>query len=245
VGPNFVNGALSPASNTGTSISGLIINNQTPQFQGKTNPGALVTLFVQGLKSFTTPTPVGTTVADSNGNWSITSFSVPADSYLFTVQSVDPSNSMATAALTTVAKPLVIDLTGPVINSATLNAKAKQILIVFQDSAGLNIQTVANPSAYGIAGKGVGRITTLNVSGSGTLVSVAISFSTRKGFAKKATFLVRSSVVTDNAGNHLNGTFLNHFPTGNGGSGGNFLVNLPVKIKPVKKPGGVTVIVNA
>jgi hypothetical protein len=197
------------------------------------------------LQSFTIPTPVGSAVADTSGNWSITSFALPADSYQFTVQSVDAKGSMASGALTTAAKPLIIDLAGPVINSATFNAKVKQVLVVFQDSAGLNIASLANPAAYAISGKGVGSITTLNVSGSGTVVSAAITFSTRKGFAKKATFLVRSSIVTDVAGNHLNGTFLNHFPTGNGGSGGNFLVTLPEKIKPAKKPGGgVTVIVH-
>jgi len=244
-GPNFVTGALNPASETGTSSTSLITNDTTPQFMGTSHPGATVTLFVQGLKSFTTPTPVGTAVADASGNWSITSFALPADSYQFSIQSVDPSGSTATAALTTTAKPLVIDLTGPVIESATLNAKAKQILVVFQDSAGLNVTSLANPAAYAISGKGVGSITTLNVSGSGTVVSAAITFSTRRGFAKKLTFLVRSAIVTDVAGNHLNGTFLNHFPTGNGNPGGNFLVTLPVKIKPVKKSGGgVVVIVN-
>src|SRR5262249_54266176 len=139
------------------------------------------------------------------------------------------------------------DLTGPVIASATLSAKAKQILVVFQDTMGLSVTSLANPAAYGIAGKGVGRITTLNVSGSGPVVSVALTFSTGKGFAKKLTFLVRAGMVTNTAGNPLDGEFLNRFPTGNGNPGGNFLVTLPVKIKPVKKPGrggGVVVIVH-
>jgi len=245
LGPNFVQGALNPASDTGASNSDFITNSQTAQFQGKTNPGAAVTLFAQGVKSFTPRTPVGTAVADSSGNWSITSFALPADSYQFTVQSVDSSGSMAMATLTTAAKPLVIELTGPVIDSATLNAKAQQILVVFQDAQGMSIPSLANPAAYAISGKGVGRITTVNVSGSGPMVSVAITFSTRKGSPKKATFLVRSNVVTDVAGNPLDGEFLNRFPTGNGTPGGNFLVNLPVKIKPVKKSGGgVTVIVH-
>src|SRR5262249_30345341 len=152
---------------------------------------------------------------DTSGNWSITGVALPADSYQFTVQSVDASGSMASAALTTAAQPLVIDLTGPVIASATLNARAKQVLVVFQDSASVNVTSLANPAAYAVSGKGVGPITTLNVSGSGTMVSAAITFSTRKGFVKKLIFLVRSASVTDVAGNRLNGTFLNHFPTGN------------------------------
>jgi hypothetical protein len=133
-----VSGALNPASDTGISNTDFITNDNTPTFEGKTKGGALVIIVAQGLTHPASPIAFG--FANPDGSWSLTSRTLPDDSYQISVQSVDGGGGATPqVALTTTAKPLVISTTGPVITDVVYNAHARQITINFQDAVRLNL----------------------------------------------------------------------------------------------------------
>ncbi len=245
--PNTLTVALAPASDLGASSTDLITGGTTPTFTGTTRPGSVVTVTAQGENFLKTPQAIATATAGADGTWTATAnLPLGDDRYQITVRSVAPDGQVATASLTTGAAPLVIATTGPVITNATLNTRTRTIVITFMSPAGLNLATLANPAAYGVAGKGVRKITGVTVAGSGTTVTVTLAFSAARNFSKKVTLLVRARLINDLAGNVLDGEFQNSLPSGDGVPGGFFLVTLPLKVKKGRffNGGPIKIIIN-
>jgi streptogramin lyase len=221
---NFVSGAL--------FNNNFITNDNTPTFKGKTKGGALVIIVAQGLTHPASPIAFG--FANPDGSWSLTSRTLPDDSYQISAQSVDGGGGGATplVALTTTAKPLVISTTGPVITAVVYNARARQITINFQDAVGLSPTTLMNMAFYSVTGKGV-SIASIAATLSGTNATVVLTLNGGKKPPKNVRLTVISGGIVDLAGNALDGVFLGTFPTSST-QPGNFSAVLPIKFKKPK-----------
>jgi hypothetical protein len=130
------------STDTGASNTDGITSNNRPHFFGTVEPNSEVRLIVTPLGgggSFV----AGQIVSDALGNWSIVSTPLADGRYAVVAQMVDPSNGavvqnvplMATAT----RPPLVIDTTGPVVQSVSFNPAAHQLHITLFDAlSGLN-----------------------------------------------------------------------------------------------------------
>ena len=105
--------AISP--DNGFSATDEITNVQNPTFSGTAEPGSTVTLINAGNNGSgrSSGTPVGTTIADGQGNWSYT---VPGGglsrgTYLYTATATDVAGNVSTQSSTFT---VVIDRTAPV-----------------------------------------------------------------------------------------------------------------------------------
>ncbi len=82
---------LAAASDSGVSNADGITNDNTPTFTGTGERGSTVTLYMGG-------TPMGTTTADSSGNWSFTSLSLSDGTYVVTATATDTAGNVSSAS---------------------------------------------------------------------------------------------------------------------------------------------------
>lgn len=94
---------LVAASDTGASNSDNITADNTPTLVGFGNPGDTIKIYVDGVLA-------GSTIVDSNGNWSITTNSIADGVHQVTSQAIDPAGN---ASAQSVPLVLTIDTTAP------------------------------------------------------------------------------------------------------------------------------------
>jgi hypothetical protein len=102
---------LSAGSDTGASSTDRITSRTTPNFTGSTEANVAVKLF-DGT------TQVATTTADGSGNWSIATDALSEGPHTITAQATDTAGNTSVASTAIV---LNVDLTAPVLASATVN----------------------------------------------------------------------------------------------------------------------------
>ncbi len=96
---------MNAASDSGTSNTDDLTNDNTPQFDGTAEPGALVQIYVDTILQPDTDT------ADGGGNWSITLTGALADGgHNITVRQTDVAGNVGPQSA---ALPIVIDTTAP------------------------------------------------------------------------------------------------------------------------------------
>ncbi|MBY0239695.1 MAG: DUF4214 domain-containing protein, partial [Burkholderiaceae bacterium] len=101
---------LATASDTGVSSSDGITTVNTLDFSGTTDALAIVNLFDTGGKII-----IGTTTADSNGKWSVTTSSLTAALHNITVKTTDVAGNVSAAST---AAAVTIDNTAPALSTA-------------------------------------------------------------------------------------------------------------------------------
>ena len=137
---------LEPSSDTGVSQTARVTRDTTPVFFGTTLPGLQVVLYAQMAGSAAPPTPVGQTMADANGNYTVTSSPISEGLYAFSVTAFRPNGqSVGTVA----AGVLQFDTVAPVITNVVMTPKTGQIYVTFQDDpSGMNLASLMNRANY-------------------------------------------------------------------------------------------------
>lgn len=233
-----LSGVLTPDSITGPDKSLNITKVNRPTLAGKAEPYAIVQLFVQRLDGDPTiTTSIGQTIADANGNWTLTSTVLADGTYTISgSQMTQGGFPTAQTPLATLNNPLVIDTMGPRVAGLSFNAQTGIITVTIQDSgSGVYANSLSNASNYSIVRRrGLKGYTPLfqalspAISGLYSKAqSPVLQFSAPISNGQYL-FQVESGGVIDRAGNTLDGEFASRLPSGDGRPGGNFIASIHV-----------------
>ena len=247
-----LSGRLSPQSDTGVSQNVGITNQATPTFTGNTSPGATVEVFATPAVAGLQPgSLIATGTANASGTWSATASSHPLAEgrYIISAEVVNSKGSvLATASLGTV----IVNTTGPVVQSVSFDRTTATATITFRDDlSGLDVPNMSSPAIYKLAA----RPSTKLAAASGPLLAtkitvtpgapatstevVTVAFRDKGAVAQGAYLLTIKSGhsgngIQDVAGNALDGHFSGMFPSGDGGSGGDFVALIPASHNKVQ-----------
>ena len=137
---------LDAASDTGVSNADRITRDNTPTFQGNTRAGLEVRLFERPAGSLATPVLVGSTTADSLGNWQITTNPLP-DGFLEVSVAALRGDGLSTGTVS--AGILAVDTLAPVIRTAVLRPGRAQLHVTLQDAgAGIDLATMTRSQLW-------------------------------------------------------------------------------------------------
>jgi hypothetical protein len=238
-------GQLNPSSDSGLSNGVTNVTNvKQPDFFGTSEAYSHVRLFATSTVAGSTPVPIGTVQAGSDGLWNISSTVALADgTYNITATATDQFGVTMTPTPVTITSNLLIDTTGPTIDSVFFNRLNGEVDYVIQDpspASGVNINSLLDSSNYeftkvhankAFPGKYIVTNITVTPGSSPNSEDVAVVFNNGAvipgGFYL---FTIRSSqsnptlFVEDQAENALNGEFFGTFPSGVSGFHGNDFV---------------------
>lgn len=215
---------LNPASDSGISNSDGITNVKRPVFDGVAAPGSAVRVLAQRADSTGAPIVLGQAVADSTGNWSLTSTALPDGNYNITAE----AGNGASAAL---PQTLVIDTIGPVVAGMEFDALQGTWRPQFRDErSGIAQSTLVTGNFSAVAMHAPLRDSTLTIAGVQTsppsdptaTQTVTIPFTAPSPIRGAYGLRIKSGGITDVAGNALDGEYRGRFPSGNGQPGGDF-----------------------
>ncbi len=160
--PLTLTGQLNANSDSGLSNQDGVTNVTQPNFNGTSEPGAVVTLVAQPLgggSSF----PIAQTTTNSSGFWNINSSNLSNGSYAITAVASDSFGQTTNTAIEPASHPLKIDTTAPQIGPIVFNRATGQINILLQDSlSGLNLGSVTG-SGYSFTNAAVKHAANLAV----------------------------------------------------------------------------------
>jgi hypothetical protein len=235
--PTITSGRLSPQSDSGVSDSDGITNVTTPTFVGNSTAGAVIQVLETPTGSSASPVMIATGVANNAGNWSATVVNTPmADgSYQITAVATSSGGS-TTASLGTI----VIDTVAPVITNIVFSRLGGEMEVFYQDNlSGVNLTDLANGANYQLSAKPLNN--SIPVKKVIIPTSISVNPATSANGIDEATILfnhgkplrgghytiqILAAGITDIAGNSLDGRFYGSFPSGNGGSGNNFVAQI-------------------
>ncbi len=223
-------GNLDASSDSGVSQSDKITNIVQPVFSGTSEPGTIIKLYA--AKDGANNTLVGTGVAGADGAWSIRSSPLVDGAYLVTATATDPDAPTEVTGPVVLlggvdpSRPaLVIDTVGPVITEVIFRRALGKIIIAFQDFGGgittANINDGINYSftQYAKASFPPNLVTSFSVLQNTTTHNpIEMDLFINHGHPLRSgryILNVKSSGITDIAGNHLDGAFYGYLPTGN------------------------------
>jgi hypothetical protein len=231
-----VTGGLSPSSITGLVGRSSATNVTTPTVTGTAPAGSTVQVFA--ALGTGTPVLIGQTAVGANGQWSVTSGKLANGTYTFSMNVVAADGSVLPSTLGTV----VIDTTAPDVTAVSYTAKTGQVAITFQDTGGggfdpSSLMNLANYAAR--AGKSAKskayQIGALSVAagapGTETVTFNLLTSKKVKHLPRSFYLVIHSGGVRSAAGTPLAGVFKGTLPSGTGQPGGDFLAQVPIKIK--------------
>jgi Bacterial Ig-like domain/Leishmanolysin len=128
---------LLTASDTGTSQSDGITNDETLTFEGTVEPAATVTLFAGA-------TAVGSTTADALGDWEITTSALGEGSFSFTVTAANIGGTSQPS----VAKLVTVDLSAPTTTTPTYDRLVTQDILLSFSEPVFSAATLAGASLF-------------------------------------------------------------------------------------------------
>ena len=262
--PISISGQLNPFSDSGVSNTDGITDINTPNFFGKTQPGATVVLSASSSSNLgTTPIPLGTTVADVSGNWSITAAPLFDGNYFVSATATGQFGASATAGVgpATPFGELVIDTIGPKIAGfQMISPNLGSFKVGFTDPYGLLIAPLIDLNNYSTnrpsptPRKGqkfpVGGLIYSTVPFGPTAMTTSIypvlvtgDISGRQPLIPHNgtyTFTIRSAGITSVSGAPLDGEYTGKFLTGDGHPGGDFQVKINVRNGKASGPIAIT-----
>ena len=148
-------------------------NDATPTFAGTAPAGTTVQLFAQSQVD-STPVLIGSGVTDAAGNWQITANHLADGTYAISARF---SGGASGFGQVTPLTQIVIETVAPRITAASYNHKTGQVTIIFNDPAGIDPASLANP-AFFVARTGKGaKSPALKISGfqsAGTQVTFTV-----------------------------------------------------------------------
>ncbi len=182
---------LAAASDTGISNSDGITKDTTPTFTGTGEAGSMILLYATG-------SPIGSTSADYDGNWSITASALSQGTHLITAVATDAAGNVSTVSM---ACSVTIDTSGPTISisgpSPTLTASGPVTYTVTYSEA--DITLVSENITLHTIGTANGTIDSITgVTGSGTTRTVTVSGITGDGTIR---INIAAGTCVDLAGN--------------------------------------------
>jgi uncharacterized repeat protein (TIGR01451 family) len=147
--PLTLTGQLNPASDSGTSNQDHITNITEPNFNGTSEPGAVVTVYAQPTGGGAA-VQIAQTATNSSGFWNVNANQpISNGSYAITAIASDSFGQSLTQTIVPASQPLVIDTTGPKVGTIVYNRAAGQLVITVQSSpAGLNLASLLNAAEY-------------------------------------------------------------------------------------------------
>ena len=146
--PLTLTGQLNSASDSGASSHDGITNVATPNFNGTSEPGAVVTLVAQPL-SGGSAFQIAQTTTNSSGFWNVNASHISDGSYAITAVASDSFGQTKSTTIMPASQPLVIDTTAPQIGTVVYNKAAGQITVVLQDSpAGFNLGSLVSGFSF-------------------------------------------------------------------------------------------------
>ena len=231
-----VSGHLDPASDTGASKTDLITADTTPTFDGRSVPGARITLLAHRV-GIPGSVAVATTTAGADGTWRATTSALHSGAYLITAQAA-AGGQVVTSAIIQQPLPLQVLTAPPEVTAAVLDPLKGRLTITFQSTGpgGLDLAPLTASGAIALS-PGLGRnpalaITALDLSapvGSDGPQTLVVTLAGGRPLPTNSyTLLIRSLDVRDVAGQTLDGEYLGKFPTGNGRVGGDFAARFAV-----------------
>ncbi|MBB6523477.1 Ig-like domain-containing protein [Pseudoteredinibacter isoporae] len=132
---------LIASSDSGKFDNDNITNDTTPTFTGTASAGSTVVLFGDGIK-------VGETVADSNGQWTITSSQLTDDAYSFHVESSDGNVSRSSPSLS-VYVDTVVDASVDLATNRFNNLSDLRFDITTNEQIDYTIEQTNTPWSFG------------------------------------------------------------------------------------------------
>jgi VCBS repeat-containing protein len=219
--------AMDPATDTGESNIDRITKDNSPGFLGTTIPGIRVNLFAR-LANTQTILTVGTTFADTNGNYIVESSPLPDGTYQFLVQG-QRANGVQTALVD--GGVVTIDTVAPRVLNALLNPKTGQVYVTYlDDRSGMSFSSTTNVANYVFTKQFtstprsdiISATRLLPVSQTGPQTVVLRSQQGKAIKHGRYLFRIISGGVADVAGNALDGEFTGTYPSGDGTAGGDF-----------------------
>jgi uncharacterized repeat protein (TIGR01451 family) len=143
VTPISLTAQLNPASDSGLSNQDGITNVTQPNFNGTSEPGAVVTLVAQptgGGSAF----QIAQTTTSTSGFWSVNSSTLSSGTYTITANATDGFGQTTSTTIEPASHPLVIDTAAPQVGTVVYNRAGGQISVVLQDNlAGFNLASVS------------------------------------------------------------------------------------------------------
>jgi hypothetical protein len=212
-----------------------ITHSATVTFVGTAPAGTTVQLFAQRSAELT-PLMIGQTASDATGHWQVSASRPDDGSYAISARySGGESGFGQVSPLTSI----VVDTLAPRITAATYNKKSGQVTVTFADSTGLDLASLAT-STYFVARMGKGaKSPPLTLAGFQRVGTQQVTFTVARGKSRShptnISLQVVSGGIRDVAGNGLDGAFNGTFPTGSGHGSGDFLAQLPIVPRKVKK----------
>ena len=245
--PIILRGVLAQTSDTGQSRTDGITNDSTPTFQGTSEPGSIVTVYVGALVNGVpgAPAKIADAVTDAAGSWRATTLQPLSDGAYAVLFTAIDDNNVTTASLS-LPQTLVIDTVGPRVTNVAFDRKEGRVGSTLQDErSGLDQSTLIDGSNYRFSGKSLVKgyvnpprflVTSLSVSSAASATSAqnviaAVNFG-RVIRGGRYAFTIFSGLATDNrgirdvAGNALDGEYYGYLPSGNLKNGGDFVAGL-------------------
>jgi hypothetical protein len=263
-----VSGGLTPGSVTGPlGPNGFVITRiNMPKFSGSASPGATVQIFATGTSAGAPDILIATATADSAGLWSASDTTQPLldGPVMFHATAgpgILPAGALASAAPTMISLGgAIVDTRGPVVTGMAFDRLRGRLTLTFQDGlSGLDRATLSNLGNYRIAARPISaRIhvprslvathVVLSQPASPTdPVTAALTINQGRPLrGGRYFFRVSGLGVRDLAGNGLNGTFNDSFPTGGGlhsaahsSTGSDFLAEVTTFCRKTLRPAPV------
>jgi hypothetical protein len=251
--PIVLTGSVNLSTVSGQSTGTLdVTNDNQPAFSGTSQAFSAVTLTATPT-SGGTPITLGTTQAQANGAWNLTStVALPSNTYVITASAINQFGDASSKVTTTIAPTLEIDTIAPVITDLTFDRFNSTMVVTFQDNlSGMDLASLENSAFYHLSGKqlvynvhvpSLILPTAITVSPGATPsdpVVVTVVFRHGKVLRGGLYFIEIDSGDTnngieDNAENALSGRFYGTFPTGDGRPGGNFIASIETFHEVVK-----------
>jgi len=245
VAPSTVTVHLDKVSDTGAANDDFITSVDRPTFYGKTSSYAVVQVYA--LRAGSIPSFnrfVGQTIAGPDGVWSLTLTTATLNNgaYTITATATNPGGSPSVPVPLTddfgTVRMLAIDTIGPRVTAVAFSPQTGVLTAVMSDAgAGLDLGSTNDASNYTLVnarsrfgGNVATRRSAPSISGFytkavGNTIILTSSAPMRRGVYL---FQILSGGVRDLAGNALDGEYTSQLPSGNGASGGNFIVKLTV-----------------
>ena len=244
-----ITGRLDPASDSGLSDADGITFVTNPIFEGTTDPGATVEVSARRLGSSSSQI-LGTTTADGQGNWSLTSTTLADGRYTVSATATDPSTGVhkATVLLPNATEGLLtIDTQAPRIVTMSVSQRQGEIFVTFQDNlSGLAQPIALNTQNYVLLRGPRRRIERMTVTTSAPAAPnapqvVVLRRANGRRLAQGSYGLeILSEGLEDVAGNPLAGNFGGVFPTGPAQSGipfgANFRAGFSIRGRHATRP---------
>jgi len=146
--PLTLTGQLNPASDSGLSNQDGITNITQPNFNGTSEPGAVVTLVAQPLGGGSA-IQIAQTATSSSGFWSVNSSTLSNGSYTVTAVASDSFGQSTTTTIEPASHPLEIDTSAPQVGPIVYNRAAGQISILLQDNlSGFNLGSITSGYSF-------------------------------------------------------------------------------------------------